>query len=492
MKYILAVDQSTSATKALLFDSAGQVLVSRSREHAQIYPRPGWVEHDAEEIYQNTLAVLREVISQKALSAADLLCLSITNQRETVVIFERSTGKPLTHAIVWQCRRSAEICEHLEREGAGSLVRERTGLKIDPYFSSSKVTWLMQNEPRVARALQEGTALIGTIDAYLVYRLTNGSVFASDHSNASRTLLLNCTTLQWDDDLCRLFQVPRAALPELRESAASFGATTLEGLLHRPIPIYGVMGDSQAALFAQRCTTPGAAKTTFGTGASVLMNIGGKMQYSQQGLVTALAWVLQGQPTYAFEGIIIFGAASVAWLKNQLGLIQSAAETETLAMSIPDNGGVYLVPAFAGLAAPYWAPSARGAIVGLTPSATRAHIARAALESIGYQIHAVLQVMAAESGIPPQYLHGDGGATKNRFLMQFVADLIGFPVRVPDVTELSPLGAVYMGMLGTGAAASLQALAQLPRTYTEYTPTMDRDSVRSLVQGWEEAVRRVL
>jgi glycerol kinase len=489
---ILAIDQSTSATKALLFDIQGQLIDQSSLEHRQIYPRPGWVEHDPEEIYRNTIAIVRTLLERQPACKDQLLCLSITNQRETVVVFEKGSGHPLYNAIVWQCRRGAPICEELVRAGTDDLVHRKTGLKIDTYFSASKLRWLIDSQPEIARRLQDGSALVGTIETYLIYRLTGGQVHSSDHTNASRTLLYDIANLRWDETLCDLFHTPLRALPEVRESSACFGQTTLEGLLDRPIPITGVMGDSQASLFAQRCFEPGAAKVTFGTGSSLLLNIGSQLRLSERGIVSTIAWVQGGQAVYAFEGLINYSAATISWLKNQLQLISSAAETEALAQAVEDNGGVYLVPAFVGLSAPYWRPEARAAIIGLTPHSTRNHIVRAALESIAYQIKDVLDLMVLEAGIPLQCIYADGGAVRNRFLMQFAADMIRYPVRVSELAELSALGAVFCGMLGAGVAGSLADLSRLPRGLELYEARMAPEEVAELYGGWKAAVQRVL
>ncbi len=358
MGQILALDQSTSATKALLYDSGGMMLDKSSIEHRQIYPQPGWVEHDAEEIWRNTLSVLQLAVKSSHAQNGQLpACLSITNQRETIVVFDRS-GKPLHPAIVWQCRRGDPICAELNAAGHGETAARKTGLKIDTYFSASKLTWLMRNRPDIARQLAEGEALIGTIDTYLIYRLTNGRVFATDSTNASRTLLFDIGRIRWDDELCKLFGVPMRALPEVRDSTARFGETDLGGAIAKSIPICGVMGDSQASLFAHRCFQPGMAKVTIGTGSSVLLNVGSTVRYGGDAAVSTVGWVHRGVPSYCFEGIISYAAATVAWLKDQLGLIQSAQETESAAESVPDNGGAYLVPVFAGLSAPHWSPDA--------------------------------------------------------------------------------------------------------------------------------------
>ena len=412
-----------------------------ARNHRQIYPQPGWVEHDAGEIWRNVLAVVREVVGRNRSKLSKLAGLSITNQRETVVIFDRATGKPLHNAIVWQDRRGDPICQKLRRQGHEKLVCAKTGLKIDTYFSASKIRWFVENKPAIAAKLKSGAAVIGTIDAYLIHRLTGGKVFATDFTNASRTLLFDIGKLRWDESLCQLFRVPLRALPEVRESSAHFGETNANDILPKKIPIIGVMGDSQASLFAQRCYQPGEAKATFGTGTSVLLNIGGKFKPSKRGAVTALAWVLNGKPTYAFEGIINFSAATIEWLKNQLGLIRDSSEAEKLALSIKDNGGVYLVPAFAGLSAPYWSPDARAAIIGMTAHTTKEQIVRAAAG-----IHRLPNPRRAghdarrcrKSNCKPST--PTAGPTRDRFLMQFTADMTGVELNVAEVAEIFRLG----------------------------------------------------
>ncbi len=492
MSLILALDQSTSATKAILFNATGKVLDKVSRDHRQIYLQPGWVEHDAEEIWRNVLAVIGEIAKRNRTKLSKLTALSITNQRETVLVFDRKTGKPLHHALVWQDRRGDAICAKLTRQGHGPSMLRKTGLKIDTYFSASKVRWLVENKPSIAAKLKGGNAIIGTIDAYLIHRLTGGTVFATDFTNASRTLLFDIGELKWDARLCRLFKVPAGALPEVRESAAQFGDTNVNGILPQRVPIIGVMGDSQASLFAQRCYRLGTAKATFGTGTSVLLNIGDKFRVSEKGAVTALAWVWQGKPTYAFEGLINYSAATIEWLKNQLGLIQSASDVERLATSVKDNSGVYLVPAFAGLSAPYWSPEARAAIVGMSAFTKKEHIIRAALESIAYQIRDVLDMMRADARLPVQYLHADGGPTRNRFLMQFTADLTGAELQVSEVSESSAWGAALAGLLGLGQCKSFTDLAALARATKTFRPQMSRSEVKQLHDGWLAAVRRVL
>lgn len=492
MTQILAIDQSTSATKALLFEADGNLLDSVSLPHQQYYPQSDWVEHDAEEIYQNVLKVIGMLLEKTTVSADDLTCLSITNQRETIVVFDRETGVPLHRAIVWQCRRGDPFCQQLIKDGHEPLVHQKTGLKIDTYFPASKLTWLLEADPDIRQKLETGEALIGTIDAYLMYRLTGGQVFATDHSNASRTLLFNITSLTWDDDLCDLFNVPIKALPEIRESSAQYGTTTLGGQLENPVPICGVMGDSQAALFAQRCFAPGEAKVTLGTGSSVLLNIGDTLRYSRNGLLTAIGWVYDGKPTYAFEGIINYSGATIVWLRDQLQLITSSAETEALALSVADNGGVYLVPAFVGLNAPYWRSDIKAAILGLSPATTRAHIVRAAVESIAYQIKDVLELMAGDAQTDLKMIRGDGGAVSNTFLMQFLADLSGIIARASQLPELSALGAVFAGTLGMGIYNGLDELSTIPGAFVDYHPQMDADHVTRLYAGWQSAVQQIL
>ncbi len=490
MSRVLAVDQSTSATKAVLFDEAGRVRAKAARPHRQIYPRPGWVEHDAGEILSNVLACIDEIARQAPEDVREAACLSITNQRETFVVLDRESGEPLHNAVVWQDRRGDPVCRELAAAGHAERIQERTGLALDSYFPASKIKRLLADEPRLAAAVRSGRAVIGTIDAYLVHRLTGGRVFATDHTNASRTLLFDIDRLSWDEELCRLFDCPSSALPEVRASADEFGRTDAGGALPKSLPIRGVMGDSQAALFAQRAFTPGSAKVTLGTGSSVLLNIGPEPRRSRRGIVTTVAWMHEDRPTYAFEGIINCTGATIAWLKDQLGLIETAEETEVLASGLADNGGVYLVPAFTGLGAPYWRDDARGAVFGLTQHSTRAHLARAALEAIAYQIRDVLDAMAAESGRPLVELSADGGMVENAFLLQFIADVARVTVRASTVPELSALGAAFAGMLGTGVHGSLQDLQRLDLGVRRYSPCMPVAQADALYAGWQRAVAR--
>jgi glycerol kinase len=492
MSLVLALDQSTSGTKAILFDRRGKILDQSSRPHRQIYPRPGWVEHDAEEIWRNVLALIKGLVSRHPKLISKIICFSLANQRETVVIFNRKTGQPLHHALVWQDRRGDAICAKLVQAGMEKTVRAKTGLRVDTYFSASKIRWLAEKQPGLSAKLKSGEALIGTMDAFLIYRLTQGKVFATDFTNASRTLLFDIHRLKWDAALCAMFRAPLAALPELRESTANFGETDAQGLLPRRIPITGVMGDSQASLFAQQCYQPGTGKVTIGTGSSVLLNIGHRPVTGVQGAVTSLAWVIKGRPTYALEGIINFSAATLEWLRNQIGMIKSAREAETLANSVPDNAGVYLVPAFAGLSAPHWSPDARAAILGMTAFTTRAHIVRAAIESIAYQLRDVLDMMRAEAGMKPRGLCADGGATRNEFLMQFTADITRAELKVSELAESSAWGAALNGLLGRGIYDSLPELSALHLRKTMFRPAMPPRLSESYYAGWQKAVRRTL
>ena len=488
----LALDQSTSATKALLFTAEGDVVDREARGHRQHYPRPGWVEHDAEEIWQNTLSVLQAVLLRQAARVTEIVSLSLTNQRETVVVFERGTGRPLHPAIVWQCRRGDSLCAEHTAAGRGPLVQQKTGLKLDAYFSASKLQWLVRHNPGLRAKLADGSALIGTIDTYLIYRLTQGAVFATDSTNASRTLLFDITRLAWDEKLCALWEVPMGALPEVRDCSAHFGETTQLGILGRPLPLRGIMGDSQASLFGQRCFAPGAAKITFGTGSSLLLNIGSRPRFSRHGVLTTLAWTHRGQPTYAFEGLIISAASTLTWLRDQLRLAPDVATLEQLAEAAAGNGGVYLVPAFTGLGLPHWVPSARAAICGLSSHSDRRHVARAAYESIAYQIRDALDAMRAESGVPLRALQGDGGPTASKFLMQFTADLTRTELGVAVMPDGSALGAVLSAQLGLGLHASMGEMAAIHRADVVYKPGMSPEDAASLYAGWQAAIRSVV
>jgi glycerol kinase len=491
MTHIVAIDQSTSATKAVLFDAVGRVVDRTARDHRQIYPQAGWVEHDAEEIWQNVLSVLRELGTRNTRSVAAAAALAITNQRETVVIFDKRTGQPLHHAIVWQCRRGDSICQELSNAGHGDTIRLKTGLKLNSYFSGSKLRWLIHAKPEIRSKLENGDALVGTMETYLIYRLTNTDVFATDHTNASRTLLYDVRRLRWDEQLCCLFDVPMRALADVRESFERFGTTDAGGALPNKLPICGVMGDSQASLLAQGCYERGDCKATFGSGTSILLNTGDRLESSERGAVSSIAWIWQGRPTYALEGLINYSTATIAWLKDQLGLIANASEAAALAQVVPDNGGVFFVPAFAGLSAPYWRPNARAAIVGITAHSKREHIVRAALESIAYQIRDVLEMMRLDGKIVPHMLLADGGPTCNEFLMQFSADILRLELIVAEIPESSARGAAMAAMLGQGGVASFAELSALPRAARHYRPELDADMADRLYSEWRTAVERV-
>lgn len=491
MPVILAIDQSTSASKAFLFGTDGSQLDRESMEHAQLYPQPGWVEHDATEIWNNTCQVIQRLLARNQARLREIAFLSITNQRETTLVFDRKTGEPLHRAMVWQCRRGADLCRAQAQAGREERIHELTGLKLDAYFSASKLQWLVRERPDIKAKLEDGSAVVGTIDSYLVHRFTRGKVFACDSTNASRTLLFDIRKLRWDEQLCDWWQVPLRSLPEVRESTAEFGSTDLGGLLPAPIPIRGVMGDSQAALFAQRCFAPGSGKVTLGTGSSLLLNIGATPRFSKQGVVTALAWVHEGRPTYAFEGIIISSAATLSWLKDQLGLFSNFKEFDALTAGMIDSGGVYIVPAFSGLGLPHWLPDARAAIVGLSSHSERRQVLRAALESMAYQVRDALDSMKAEAGVKLGVLQADGGPSVDRILMQFMSDVTGAPIEVSSAKDCSPLGAVFAGMLGAGFFKSFDELSRLSIPAIAYTPKMSASEVTRLHDGWKKAVRQV-
>lgn len=488
----LAIDQSTSATKALLFTPDGFLLDQHSIAHQQIYPLAGWVEHNADEIYKNMIKAVSELLQRHSELRNNILALSLTNQRETFVLFERNSGKPVHNAIVWQCMRGVETCNLLTEKGLDPVVHQLTGLKIDSYFPASKIHWLLNERPDIFANIKNGSILFGTIDTYLIYRLTGGKVYATDHTNASRTLLFDIDKLCWSQDLFDLFGIPKVDFPEVRASSDWYGDTDLEGLLTRRIPIYGVIGDSQAALFAQHCFKPGNVKVTFGTGSSILLNIGYKKRLSKSGILTALGWVVNGKPTYAFEGIVNFTGATIAWLRDQLNMISTSSESEQIACSVSSSDGVILIPAFIGLAAPYWRSDARAAIVGMTPSTTRAHIVRAALESIGFIITDVLNSMAEDAEIVLDTIFADGGAVNNNFLMQFISDMTRLKLSVSQLPELSAQGAVLIGGLGLKIHQSMDDISKLPSGYVNYEPKIDSCIAKNQFTNWQKAVQQIL
>jgi len=494
-RYVLALDQGTTGSTALVVDAEGAVRARGYRELPQYFPRPGWVEHDPEEIWATQLAAAEAALAAAGVAAREVAAIGITNQRETTILWERATGRPVHRAIVWQCRRSASLCERMRADGLEPLVRERTGLVCDAYFSGTKIAWLLDAEPTLRPRAARGELAFGTVDAWLLWKLTGGRVHATDPSNASRTLCFDLARLQWDHDLAGYLRIPLEVFPEVRPSAGVFGETAGSGVLPAGIPVAGIAGDQQAALFGQGAWHPGDAKNTYGTGCFLLLNTGPKPVHSTRGLLTTVAWSLPGPDgapavAYALEGAIFVAGAAVQWLRDGLGLIGSAAESEALATSVPDAGGVYLVPAFVGLGAPYWDMYARGALVGLTRGTTRAHVVRAALEAIAYQTRDVLDAMAAEAGQRPADLRVDGGATENDFLCQFQADVLDLPVLRPRVRETTALGAAYLAGLGVGWWRDLEALRGLWRLDRAFRPAMDGARREALYAGWQRAVAR--
>ena len=496
MKAVLALDQGTTSSRALLFDHSGGVLATAQREFTQYFPQPGWVEHDAREIWLSQLKVASEAIAQCsriAHIAPEIAAIGITNQRETTVLWDRKSGEPVAPAIVWQDRRTAAFCETLKSQGHESVIRAKTGLVVDAYFSGTKLKWLLDHVPQARERAARGELAFGTIDSWLIWNLTGGKVHATDVSNASRTLLFDIHRLEWDDDLLALMDIPRSVLPQIVSSSEVIGSTACEGLPAR-IPIGGVAGDQQAALFGQACHQPGMAKNTYGTGCFMLMNTGERAVVSRHRLISTVAWRLGKkfghQTHYALEGSVFIGGAAVQWLRDGLGIIGSSAEIEALAATVPDTGGVYLVPAFAGLGAPHWDPNARGAILGLTRGSTRAHIARATLEAIACQSAELVEAMRADAGFPLSELRVDGGATVNNLLMQFQADLIGVRVTRPKITETTALGAAYLAGLATGfweSPAEITALWARERTFV---PGMTHEQAQAKLQKWRRAVER--
>jgi glycerol kinase len=487
--YVLALDQGTTSSRAILFDHAGAVAAVAQREFQQFFPQPGWVEHDAEEIWASQIGVAAEVLGRAQAQPKDVVAIGITNQRETTVVWDRQTGTPIHHAIVWQDRRTADFCDRLKREGHEALVRERTGLVIDAYFSGSKVAWILDNVPGARARAEAGHLAFGTIDSWLVWKLTNGRTHITDVSNASRTMLFNIRTLAWDEELLRVIGVPASMLPEVRASSEVYGrVATAVALEH--VPIAGIAGDQQAALFGQMCVEPGLAKNTYGTGCFLLQNTGTQPVLSNNRLISTVAWQINGRTEYALEGSVFIGGAVVQWIRDGLGLIRTSSEIEPLAASVADNGGVYLVPAFAGLGAPHWDPYARGTIVGITRGTTAAHVARAALESIAYQVGDLLDAVHRDAGIALGELRVDGGASTNNTLMQFQADLLGVPVVRPAVTETTALGAAYLAGLAVGFWSSTTEIARQWRVDRRFEPSVARARADELRGRWQDALER--
>ncbi|MGC7402346.1 glycerol kinase GlpK [Pandoraea pneumonica] len=486
--YILAFDQGTTSSRALLFDRDGRVVSTAQKEFRQIYPHPGWVEHDPREIWSTQAGVTAEALTHAGVGGVDIAAIGITNQRETTIVWDRRTGEPVYNAIVWQDRRTADFCERLRADGAQDLVASRTGLRIDAYFSGSKIRWILDNVAGAREAAEAGHLAFGTVDSWLVWHLTGGKLHVTDVSNASRTMLFNIHRLEWDDELLALLGVPRQMLPEVRSSSEVYGHTTAS-LLSKPVPIAGIAGDQQAALFGQMCLRPGMVKNTYGTGCFMVMNTGDKPQASSHNLLTTVAWKIGDRVDYALEGSIFIGGAVVQWLRDGLGIIRHSRDVEALATSVPDADGVVLVPAFAGLGAPHWQPHARGTLFGATRGTTAAHVARAALDSIAFQTLDVLRAMEADAGMHVSELRVDGGAAANDLLMQWQADLLGADVVRPHVIETTAAGAAYLAGLAVGFWPDIDTLQRQWQLQRRFSRKLSEDDVTRAVKGWQRAVR---
>ena len=493
--YLLAIDQGTTSTRAILFNSGGAIQAVAQTEFPQIFPQPGWVEHDPHDLWQTTVSVARRAVADAQLGASDIAAIGIANQRETTVLWHRDSGRPIYNAIVWQDRRTTEWCRRMRAKVGDPELSKRTGLLFDPYFSASKIAWLLDNIAGARAAAQKGRLACGTVDTFLLWRLTGGASHVTDATNASRTMLFNLKTQAWDDDLLKAFRIPRSLLPEVRDSAADFGTTTPD-FLGEPVPITGIAGDQQAALVGQACFAPGMTKSTYGTGCFVVQNTGAQPVRSKNRLITTVAYRLAGKPTFALEGSIFVCGAAIQWLRDQLGFMTTAAESSELAAPLQDTGGVYLVPAFAGLGAPYWDPEARGALFGLTRQTSRAQIVRAALEAVAYQTRDLITAMNADrtprgSRRKLAAIRVDGGMAVNDWTMQFLSDQLGIPVQRPAITETTAVGAAYLAGLGAGVFASTDEIAKAWRCAHVFAPTVEKKRRDALFSGWQAAVRRV-
>ncbi len=488
-KYVLAIDQSTSGTKALVFDGGGKLLARSDLPHRQIVSADGWVEHDPLEIYRNVLETVKMVVEKSGIDKKRIAAVGISNQRETAMAWDKSTGIPVFNAIVWQCARGEGICKELEEQGYAEKIKKSTGLKISPYFSAAKLAWILRNVPAAKTAAKNGNLLCGTMDSWLVYKLTGGKSFKTDYSNASRTQLFNLTELKWDDGICALFGLKTDMLPEVCSSDALFGITDFEGYLEKPVPIHGVMGDSHGALFGQGCHKPGMAKATYGTGSSVMMNIGKNAILSENGLATSIAWGISGEIEYVLEGNINYAGAVIKWIES-IGLISSPKQASIIAKEANPNDNTYLVPAFSGLGAPYWESGARACIYGMSRSTGRAEIVKAAEECIAYQIADIVNAMVKDSGMDIISLRADGGPARDEFLMQFQSDILGIPLLIPQTEELSGMGAAYAAGIAAGIYDKESVFAGMPRT--EFKPQMADNERERRYKGWEKAVKAVL
>ena len=489
-KYVLAIDQGTTGSGAILFDSGGNPVADADKETRQIYPHPGWVEHDPKEIFQTSLEVARAVLQKARVPASDVAGIGITNQRETTIVWDKKTGEPVNNAIVWQCRRTAGIVEDLKKRGLEESIREKTGLIPDAYFSATKIRWILDHIPEGQRRAEQGELLFGTVDTWLAWKLSGGKAHVTDYSNASRTMLYNIHTLQWDKDILEALNIPAAVLPKVIPSSLIYAETAPGMFDGAQIPLCAIAGDQQSALFGQACFTPGMAKNTYGTGSFILLNSGEKPIISKHGLLTSLAWGLDGKVIYALEGSIFITGAAVQWLRDGLKIIKNSAQSETLARSVDDNGGVYFVPALVGLGAPHWDMYARGTITGITRGTTDGHIARATLEAIAYQVRDVVEAMKSEAGVNMPVLKVDGGGTANLLLMQFQADILGVPIEVAAIAETTALGIAYLAGLATSVWKNTAEVAAICRSTASYQPIMSADQREDLYSNWKRAVER--
>lgn len=491
MKYILALDQGTTSSRAIVFDKQGRVCGKAQQEFKQIYPKPGWVEHDPHDIYGSQVGVISEALIRAGVSVDSIAAIGITNQRETTFVWERATGRPVYNAIVWQCRRTADYCEELKRDGLADMIYQKTGLVLDAYFSATKLKWILDNVDGARGRAEKGELLFGTVDTYLMWQLSKGKIFATDYTNASRTMLFNIHTLKWDDDLLQLFDIPRGMLPEVYPSGHNFGLTD-DAFIGREIPICSVVGDQQAALFGHLAVNSGDVKNTYGTGCFLLMNTGDKAVHSTNGLVTTLAAGITDKPQYVLEGSVFIGGAINQWLRDEMRMIKSAKETENYAVRVPSTDGVYVVPGFAGLGAPYWDADARGTIVGITRGTQKEHFIRACLESIDYQVYDLVAAMQRDADVKITNLNVDGGASANNFLMQFQADILDANVVRPMVTETTALGASYLAGLTIGYWKDIDDIRSNMEVDKVFVPHMDEQTRRDLIEGWQKAVRQTL
>lgn len=485
----MALDQGTTSSRAIIFDKEGRICSIKQKEFTQLFPQNGWVEHDPKEIWASQMSVMMEARETMGIRPDEIAAIGITNQRETTIVWERSTGKPIYPAIVWQCRRTADRIKELKAEGYDKVIREKTGLIVDPYFSATKIEWILDNVPGARQRALDGELMFGTVDSWLIYKLTGGKVHATDYTNASRTMLFNIHTLEWDRELLSKFNIPESMLPEVKNSSEIYGYTNKE-IFGGEIPIAGVAGDQQAALFGQCCFKAGDVKNTYGTGCFLLMNTGDKAVTSKQGLLTTIAIGLGGKVSYALEGSVFVAGAAIKWLRDEMKLIDSAADTEPISLSVPDSNGVYVVPAFTGFGAPYWDAYARGAVFGLTRGTSKAHFVRATVESLAYETWDVLRAMEADAGLSITSLRVDGGASANNFLMQFQADIQNAQIVRPEITETTALGAAYLAGLAVGYYDSLEEIESYWKAGRQFVPEIDEDKRKKLLAGWVDAVNR--